>query len=132
MNLKQKNDLLEVDREFAETSTQKGAAEAFNEFLSENALQLPNGQNPIIGRNAIYEGMKNSPLTYSLEWIPQDGEVSEFGDLGFTWGIYTFAWQDENGKRNESKGKYLNVWKKINNEWKVIVDMGNQNPEEKK
>ena len=110
--------LLQTDREFSSYSMQHGASEAFAKYLTNDALQLPNHNQPIFGVNKIAETMKGD---YTLTWEPQNGKVSSSGDLGYTWGNYTLKLT--NGE--VEKGKYLNIWAKENNEWRVIVDMGN-------
>ncbi|UCE43110.1 MAG: nuclear transport factor 2 family protein [Candidatus Aminicenantes bacterium] len=126
---KELNNLMQTDLEFSQFSVENGAAEAFKMYFMENAVQLPSGQNPILGRDKIYEDMLNAGTDYMLSWEPQDGETSSSGDMGYTWGIYTLSFQGESGEIKTQKGKYLNVWKKDNQgNWRVIVDMGNQNP----
>lgn len=115
--------LLATDKEFSDMSKEKGAAEAFAAYVTEDAIMLPNNGNPLTGIAAIYKSMslgKNE----SLVWDPQGGKVSESSDMGYTWGIYTLSL--ETGK--SVTGKYLNVWVKQNGTWKVEVDMGNNNP----
>ena len=122
--------LLQTDREFATLSIESGAAEAFNQYLTDNALQLPARRNPIQGRNNIYDNMKENQDNYTLNWSPQFAEVALSGELGYTWGTYTLTYIDETGEEQQSYGKYLNIWKKqINGDWKVAVDMGNESPE---
>ena len=49
--------------------------------------------------------------------------------MGWTWGIYTITFQTDSGEVT-GQGKYLNVWKKdAEGNWRVLIDMGNQNPE---
>lgn len=123
----ERENLLQTDREFARKSIEAGAAEAFNIYLTEDALQLPAGRNPRSGRENIYQSMKEAGDGYTLNWQPEDGEVSSSGDLAYTWGFYTLSWEDSAGTQT-SHGKYLNVWKKLDGQWKVLVDMGNSNP----
>lgn len=120
--------LLQTDREFAQKSVESGAAEAFKMYLLEDAFQLPAGRNPRFGRDAIYQSMKTAGDGYTLSWEPQDGEVAASGDFGYTWGKYTFSWKDSDGVKQVEYGKYLNVWKKQDGQWRVLVDMGNDNP----
>ncbi len=121
--------LLETDKKFSQTSIEKGSAEAFNLFLTEDALELPAGNIPIVGRTNIYDSMKVGQHEYQLSWVPQKAEVSMSGDLGYTWGKYIVKFNDQNGNEITSLGKYLNIWKKQpNGEWKVAVDMGNKDP----
>jgi ketosteroid isomerase-like protein len=123
--------LIQSDRDFAEMSLKVGAAEAFNTFLSDSAIELPAGDNPISGRETIYQQMKRSEDSYTLAWDPQFGDVSDSGEMGYTWGNYTVS---VNGEKSDSVkksyGKYLNVWKKNDaGIWKVVVDMGNASPD---
>lgn len=121
--------LLKTDIEFAKTSLLKGAAEAFNTYLSDSAIQMPHGSEPIIGRENIYSSMKSGDENYTMEWEPQHAEVSAGGDMGWTWGNYKMTRQVE-GETKYSYGKYVNVWKKQNDgAWKVIVDIGNKSPD---
>jgi len=124
----EKAKLLQTDREFAEQSIQAGAAEAFRMYLVKDALQLPAGSNPRFGRDTIYQTMKAAGDGYTLAWEPQDGEVAVSGDFGYTWGNYTLSWEDSSGAKQANYGKYLNVWKKQNGQWRVLVDMGNESP----
>jgi ketosteroid isomerase-like protein len=121
--------LLGTDREFASASVANGAAEAFNDYLLDEAVMLSEGRSPVEGREAIYEIMRGSQDTYTLDWKPVAGEVSKSGEMGYTWGEYTVSAADSNGVIQKNYGKYLNVWKKNSEgEWRVLVDIGNQSP----
>ena len=121
---KEIENLLETDRSFSKLSEQVGAADAFREYLDSSAIQLPNLAVPIFGRESIYENMKADD-DYLLLWEPKYGNVSNSGDIGYTWGEFKVIVDD----KILSTGKYLNVWKKQSDgSWKVVIDMGNQNP----
>jgi len=120
---KEKQNLLKTDIEFSKTSVEKGAAEAFYFYLAEDAVQLPAGLPPIVGREKIRESMSGSSKAV-LKWEPVKVEVAKSGDLGYTWGNYEISWQGEEGKTEKLYGKYLNIWK-------VVVDIGNQAPSQK-
>ncbi len=125
----EKENLLQTDRDFAANSLEVGAADAFNMYLDQNAMQMPEGRYPVIGRDSIYEGMSKSKGKYTLGWSPMDGEVSSSGDMGWTWGVSVLSWKDKDGVDQQAHGKYLNVWKKqADGSWKVLVDIGNDNP----
>jgi len=122
-------DLLEADRAFARASAEQGAAAAFAQFLAEDALSLPNGGAPQRGRESIVEEMRAGPAI-TLEWTPREAEVAGSGELGWTWGVYTVSVPQQEGGVRTRSGKYLNVWRRqADGEWKVIVDMGNQDPQ---
>jgi hypothetical protein len=64
--------LLQTDMEFAQASAEKGAAEAFYQYLTDDALQLPNNGEPVMGRDIIRESMQKAPevlLTWKPSWI---------------------------------------------------------------
>jgi hypothetical protein len=108
--------VLAADSAFARASVQYGAAEAFNKYLAEDA---------------IYEMFKASKRRYTLNWWPQDGQVSASGDLGWTWGKATFTLFGDNGDTTLYFSKYLTVWEKDKGgNWKVKVDIGNERPGE--
>lgn len=128
---KEKENLLKTDIEFSKTSVEKGAAEAFYLYLADDAVQLPAGLPPIVGREKIRESMSGSSKAV-LKWEPVKAEVAKSGDLGYTWGNYEISWQGEDGRTEKLYGKYLNIWKKQpDGTWKVVVDIGNQAPSQK-
>jgi ketosteroid isomerase-like protein len=124
--------LLAVDRAFAKISVKKGAAEAFKEYLSKDALQFSAGKpEPVQGLSAIYENMKKAmDSTIVLNWEPQQADVSSAGDMGYTWGYYSVTKKspDTDSTYSLGAGKYVNVWKKgSDGRWKVKIDIGNSN-----
>jgi len=120
--------LLRTDSAFAEYSVQNGAAEAFREYLAEDALQLSAGANPLRGRDNIYASMQGD-TSGVLSWTPEEAEVAQSGEMGYTWGEYIYEYELSDGTTGQSYGKYLNVWtKQQDGEWKVLIDMGNQSP----
>ena len=121
--------LLQTDRQFAQSSLQFGAAEAFRLYLHEDALLLSDGSFPVRCRDDIYSRMKSGESSGVLSWEPQEAHVSRSGELGWTWGTYTLSWQDDQQQTQTEHGKYLNIWcKDEQGNWKVLVDIGNQNP----
>ncbi len=123
-----KTELLDTDREFAQYSVDHSAAEAFKKYLVEDALQLPHGAEPVMGRENISQGLASAE-GLELHWQPEDGEVSKSADMGWTWGRYQAMVPGPDGETITSHGKYLNVWRKqADGSWRVRVDMGNQNP----
>jgi ketosteroid isomerase-like protein len=61
----------------------------------------------------------------SIGWHPQRVQVAESGELGFTSGSYTLTYNDANGQIVADRGKYLEVWKKVDGEWKCVSDAFN-------
>jgi len=124
--------LLKADWSFSKMSLEEGAAEAFKYYLMEDAKLLPAGGDPIAGIETIYEIMKPGYEQIVLRWEPKEANVSNGGDLGYTWGEYTMTFQADTDSQYSLTGKYVNIWRKNESgEWRVIIDIGNMhNPEE--
>lgn len=121
--------LLNTDRAFAQMSLDKGAAEAFRHFLTEDAMGMSPNQHPVVGRENIYNEMKVWQEESQLFWEPQRAEVADSEDMGWTWGKYILSFVDEEGMEQKRYGKYLNIWsRQEDGQWKVAVDMGNPSP----
>ena len=121
--------LLSTDRQFAQMSLDRGAAEAFNHFLTEDAMGMSHNQHPVIGRELIYAEMKVGQEEYELSWEPQRADLAGSEDMGWTWGKYVLSFKDEDGVEQKRYGKYLNIWsRQEDGHWKVAVDMGNSSP----
>lgn len=124
-------ELIRTDRDFSSYSQVNGPANAFREFLMEDALMLPAGALPVYGRENIYSMIKANGRNYSLIWEPRGCEISSAADMGYTWGIFIASLKSEGKPTKSYKGKYLNVWQKDEDgNWRVKVDAGNSNPKE--
>jgi ketosteroid isomerase-like protein len=120
--------LLDTDRAFAEAARAQGTAAAFKAFAAVDAMLLPQGEQPVVGREAIYRGMLASDNAGALTWSPRGGDVSRSGDLGYTWGEYQFYGSNAPSGA-VAYGKYVTVWRRqADGSWKFVADIGNPNP----
>lgn len=114
--------LLETDRAFAAKSLELGATAAFQQFMDEQAVQLPIMGAPVVGRDAIGARMTAGP-SLLLTWEPAYAEVLAPGDWGWTWGEWQSHEPGAGGKRL-AQGKYVSLWKKqLDGVWKVRLEM---------
>lgn len=121
------SELLETDRAFAARSVEVGAARAFEEFLAEDALQLPDDQSPVEGRAAIVASLEAPGGEWVLHWEPETARVGDGGTMGWTWGTWVLTPAGDDAEPRY--GKYLNVWTRgRDGRWRVVVDMGNGTP----
>jgi ketosteroid isomerase-like protein len=85
---------------------------------------MPPNAPPIEGRRAIQQDherlFKESP-PFELTATPLASETS--GDLGYIRGEYVVSRQGA----HDVRGKYVEVWKRINGQWKIICDINNAN-----
>ena len=115
--------LIDSDLAFSDYSVAHGYQKAFVEFAHDSVVLLKPNRMPIAGMpNLIksYEGRSDSGMV--LTWKPAKAIIAESGELGYTYGFWTFIDQND-----ISKGTYLTVWKKDSNgKWKFIADTGNE------
>lgn len=94
----------------------------FMSFYAADATVYAPGAPRVTGTGPIREtfsAMTSAP-GFSLSFAPIKAEVSASGDVGVTAGTY-----DMSMAGTPEKGKYVTVWKKIDNEWKVTEDIFN-------
>ncbi|MFC2125846.1 hypothetical protein ACFLU5_13645, partial [Bacteroidota bacterium] len=78
---------------------------------------------PVKGLTTIKELYKKiDDSKFQFTWEPLDAIVSESGDLGYTYGIYTMITGEK-----ENKGTYVSIWRiGENNEYELVFDTGNK------
>lgn len=91
-----------------------------------HAVQMQ-GKIPILsGHQAIrswYESWINdTTMTYTAQTKAID--IADSKDLAYERGVYCFSFKTPAGHTDQI-GKYLTVWKKIDGQWKVVADIGN-------
>jgi ketosteroid isomerase-like protein len=122
---KWKAEILDTEREFAEMAQKEGIPEAFLKYAAEDAVLLRNNK-LIIGRKALresYETQKPGATTISLNWKPDYVDVAASGDLGYTYGKYTYTSTDSTGTANVMEGIFHTVWKRQSDgRWQFVWD----------
>lgn len=99
---------------------EEGIATAFYTFADDSAV-IRRGPGVIKGKQAIKEFYEKQPQSGELQWSPDFADVS--GDLGYTYGKFTFSLKDSTGKVNETHGIFHTVWKKQKDgSWKFVWD----------
>ena len=115
--------LIDADIAFSDYSVKYGIQKAFLEFADDSVVLLKPKRMPIVGKiNLIksYEGKSDSGVV--LTWKPAKAIIAKSGELGYTYGFWTFI-----AKTDTSRGTYMTVWKKNpNGQWKYIADTGNE------
>lgn len=121
-------DLLSTESDFSKTSAKRGAVEAFLAYASSDVRVLRNHKQPFIGRKAAVAAW--TPLSIEWTWTPQFADVSQSGDLGYSYGLYEM--RDKAANAISETGNYLRVWKRVNGAWKLILDLTDPHAPEKK
>lgn len=124
-NLKQ--ELNAAEQAFSDASAEKGFYPAMLEVAADDIALFDSGDTVLHGMDFIKENVrkypynKESPRT-TITWKAEKIDVAASGDLGYTYGWYTINLKDSLGRDKTSKGLYNSVWKKINGEWKLVMD----------
>ena len=119
------DDVMNTDRAFAAAALKNGARAAFVAFAAPDAMLFRDGVGPVKGHAAIAASFRESGGAVP-EWAPEGGEIAGSGDLAYTWGY--FRWTASDGSGRQSTGNYVSIWRKIDGQWKWIVDLGVQGP----
>jgi ketosteroid isomerase-like protein len=120
--------LMEADRAFCR-DVQENGAEAWASWFAEDGVQFP-ASGRVEGRDAIRALMTPvfAPGAPALLWEPTDAVLTASGELGYTLGKWRLVAAE--GDSVLGTGNYVTIWRRIDGEWKVVVDIGNSDPEE--
>jgi uncharacterized protein (TIGR02246 family) len=128
------------DRTAAEAEIRQGDQEFFNAVKSKDAEAIADGYSadavsnppnspPLKGHDAI---LKYNQEFLKLPKLALTGETetmgfSDDGTLAYAAGKYTATFADPKGHMVKDEGKYLNVLRKVDGKWKVVVDAFSSN-----
>ncbi|MDY8138591.1 YybH family protein [Aquimarina sp. 2201CG5-10] len=119
-----KDQIMAANRAFSAAYIKKDY-EALSKIYTVNGKAFPN-------RSPIITGYKNIKKAWSgsTDYTPVEHEIiSEeivvLGDTAHDYGYYKGKNLDKNGKEITYKGKYVVIWKKANNQWKMYLDIWN-------
>ena len=113
--------IMNADRAFSEMSKKQGMKKAFLQYADSAAVLLRAGYLPLRG-NTAFEYLQNiNDTVFTLDWTPENAIMALSGDLGYTYGIYTYQDRD-----TTYQGTYVSIWQKqADGNWKYILDSGN-------
>jgi ketosteroid isomerase-like protein len=114
---------------FARAFTQKDV-EKVTSFYADDATLMPPGQPAVRGREAIEAYFRRG---FSLDFVSMDVtplESAVAGAIAFEAGASRLVLQsgptpDARGPGNVETGKYLLIYKRVGNEWKIAYDIFN-------
>jgi ketosteroid isomerase-like protein len=126
--VKGRSTLQDTERDFSKASVKRGAVEAFLAYASPDVRVFRNQKQPLIGRKAAVAAW--TPLSIEWSWTTQFADVSTSGDLGYSYGLYEM--RDKATNSITETGNYMRVWKRVDGAWKLILDLTDPHPPEKK
>lgn len=121
---KAKEAITKAEKDFETMAAEKGIAEAFWFFADSNAVIKRGNDSLIRGKEAIRNFYAAAYFkTASVKWSPDFVAASEDGNMGYTYGQYTWQSKDSSGTIKESHGVFHTVWKKQEDgSWKYVWD----------
>ena len=118
---KWKQEILITEQSFAKMVKEEGIRQAFITYAAEDAVLMRNNE-LVIGKTNIslhYEDQTSKGLV----WTPDFIDVALSGDLGYTYGHYTFSYTAPDGNAVESQGVFHTVWKRQpDGKWLFVWD----------
>ena len=93
-------------------------------YMADDGETLAPNEPVARGKDAIRTSWKNLLALPGLtvRWEPAHVEVAKSGEMGYTSGTYTLSFTGADGKTVDDRGKYLEVWEKVNGTWKCAFD----------
>ena len=110
---------------FAKMAAEKGIEDAFVFYAAEEAIIKRGNDSLIRGKEGVRDFYaKDIFKRATVMWTPTFTDAAESGDLGYTFGNYTWRLKDPAGKLiEERKGVFHTVWKKQKDgTWKFVWD----------
>ena len=101
-------------------------------FYSVDAKIFPAGVDIIKGHDAIKKRwlLPKGTKILSHKIVPREIKIIE--DYAYEYGYYQGSTSSKEGQSSNWKGKYVIVWKKVNNDWKIYLDIWNKIDDENK
>lgn len=120
-----KQEIINADIAMSDLAVKEGFFTALSKNASEDFVKLGEGSYPIISKAEFDKLFADKPGPKTLTWKPEKANVSESGDLGYTWGYWKFEMPD-----TTVYGNYFTVWKRdqTDGSWKMELDGGNSVP----
>lgn len=120
---KWKSEIVEVEKQFNDLAQKEGLTKAFETYAAKDGV-IKRGGKLVKGNAAITEWYrKDSRPNETLTWKPDYVDVSNSGDLAYTYGNFVFTTIDSTGVAKENKGSFHTVWKRQNDgSWKFVWD----------
>ncbi|TRZ46346.1 YybH family protein [Robertkochia solimangrovi] len=94
-------------------------------YFTEDCIQLPPNQPPLVGRDNLIKGWKQNIQFGKWIFDLRVQEVKASGDLATELGQYTLTFEPyENAPipAMSDKGKYVVLWEKTEGDWKIVWD----------
>jgi uncharacterized protein (TIGR02246 family) len=119
----------DLEQQWAEAVEERNLDAIVDLFAEDGRVMAPNAE-PAMGRDSVreaWQGILDLP-ELDLSFAPTDVNVADSGDMAYAIGTYRLTFQSEGQEEpTQDSGKYVDIWEKVDGEWKVMVEMYNSN-----
>jgi uncharacterized protein (TIGR02246 family) len=122
--------VLTAEREWAAAAKDRDLERSLS-YLADDAMMLPPGAPPVVGKAAIRDYMTSAFATpgFSVTWEAAEAIVADSGDLAYTHGRSVYTAPGPDGAIQTTHGKGVSVWRKdAEGNWRCVVDIWNEAP----
>ena len=117
--------ILENIKSFSESVMESDYEKIVNAYTSDAKI-FPSNTKIITGREAIvkYWTLPDGTNITHHKIIPE--EIKIIGDEAYDYGYYEGQTRRSDGNESNWKGKYVIVWRRVDNDWKMYLDIWNR------
>jgi ketosteroid isomerase-like protein len=95
-------------------------------LYSKDGKIFPAGEDIKIGHHAIKKRWKLSRGMKLISHKVTPREIRIIDDYAYDYGYYAMTIVDKKGRETPSKGNYMIIWKKTDDDWKIYLDIWNR------
>jgi len=121
----EKEHILTVAKNFSKAYMDGDLDAIVNTYTTDGKI-LPNNTLVIEGHEALRKYWKVAEGTSILHHELNPREVNVLGNYAYDYGYYQGKTKQADGSIAEWKGKYVVVWKKVGEDWKMYLDIWNR------
>jgi ketosteroid isomerase-like protein len=121
---KVKQEIFQTEKAFEKMSSVEGIQNAFYFFAADSAVIKRQNDTLIIGKENIKDYYSNPAFKMAkVTWTPDFIDVSESGDMAYSYGKYLWVIWNADGDTAEFEGVFQTVWKRQEDgKWKYVWD----------
>jgi len=127
----ERTQLLKRDAEWAAAASKGRDVERILSYWSDDAVVLPPGLPPIIGKTALRQYVETSMQIpgFHISWTSTDVIFSPDRNLAYMFSHNTVTMNGADGKPATTKGRAVTIWRRESDgEWRCAVDIWNAEP----
>lgn len=117
----------DLEQQWVDAIEERDAAAIVDLYHEDGRVMPPNAE-PALGQDgvrAFWEEFLQLPdLDMSFE--PTTVAIAESGDIAYSIGTYQLSYSNDEEPIQDA-GKYIDLWQKVDGEWRVVADMFSSN-----